>query len=193
MSKSNLGFAIFVLGCLGPYAAALAEAHLRPDARSTGHEPVRNSASDRRANVEAGPDFESKGTGRAEIETLLHTYTRAVSEKNQPLFESILISTDIPFSDVSTATKPGRGSTNTRNYASFREGVFHGPPFKQTFRDVHIDQDGDVAQVSLVYINSSRGGQDWGWKTMQLLKVSGHWKIASEFFSGHASRIADVD
>jgi len=41
--------------------------------------------------------------------------------------------------------------------------------------------------VSLVFVNTSPQGSSWGWKTMQLLKVSGQWKIASEFYTGHAS------
>jgi hypothetical protein len=40
--------------------------------------------------------------------------------------------------------------------------------------------------VSLVFVNTSPDGSSWGWKTMQLLKVSSQWKIASEFYTGHA-------
>jgi hypothetical protein len=50
---------------------------------------------------------------------------------------------------------------------------------------VHIQQDGLLAQVSLVFVNSTAQGDTWGWKTMQLLKVAGQWKIASEFYTGH--------
>jgi len=69
--------------------------------------------------------------------------------------------------------------------AGSRKEVFEGPPFTQIFRDVYIQQDGPLANVSLVFVNSSADGSSWGWKTMQLLKIDGRWKIASEFFTGH--------
>ena len=48
-----------------------------------------------------------------------------------------------------------------------------------------ISQDGVLADVSLVFINTTANGSSWGWKTLQLLKVNGQWKIASEFFTTH--------
>jgi hypothetical protein len=46
------------------------------------------------------PDFASTGTDRQSIETLLETYARAVSTKDQALFETLLLNKDIPFSDA---------------------------------------------------------------------------------------------
>ncbi len=66
-----------------------------------------------------------------------------------------------------------------------QRGVFSGPPFTQKFQDVHVSQDGSLANVSLVYVNSSAEGASWDWKTLQLLRVAGQWKIASEFYTGH--------
>ncbi len=73
----------------------------------------------------------------------------------------------------------------TQNYADFRKGVFQGEPFTQRFQDVDIRQDGALAQVSLMFVNTDAEGSSWGWKTLQLLKVGGTWKIASEFYTGH--------
>ena len=42
------------------------------------------------------------------------------------------------------------------------------------------------ANVSLVFVNTSTQGSSWGWNTLQLLKVGVKWKIASEFYTGHA-------
>ena len=131
--------------------------------------------------------FDSTGEDKAAIAKLLHTYTEAVSSKNQNLFESLLLNKDIPFSEASSAIKAGVVSHGTQNYEGFRESVFEGPPFTQRFQDVHIDQDGPLAAVSLVFINESPGGSSWGWKALQLLKIKGQWKIASEFFTGHSS------
>ena len=131
--------------------------------------------------------FASTGADRGAIETLLSTYTTAVSTKNQALFESLLLDTAIPFSGVSAADRPSSARVVTNDYDSFRKGVFEGPPFTQRFQDVHIDQDGRLASVSLVFVNTAPDGRSWGWKTLQLLKVGGRWKIASEFYTGHAA------
>ena len=74
---------------------------------------------------------------------------------------------------------------STRHYDAFLQGVFGGPPFTQTFQNVRIPQDGPLADVSLVFVNASSGHTSWGWKTLQLLRVAGKWKIASEFYTGH--------
>ena len=129
--------------------------------------------------------FESTGEDRKAIEALLNSYTEAVSNKNQALFESLLLNKEIPFSDAASAIKANGAERGTQRYESFRQAVFEGPAFTQRFQDVHIQQDGPLANVSLVFVNSSAQGSNWGWKTLQLLKVDGHWKIASEFYTGH--------
>src|SRR5205085_11439699 len=117
--------------------------------------------------------FESTGEDRQAIEALLDTYTRAVSTKDQALFETLLLDKQIPFSDVASAIEAPAGTATTNHYEAFRRGVFGGPPFTQTFQQIHISQDGPLAQVSVVFVNSSPEGSSWGWKTLQLLKASG--------------------
>jgi hypothetical protein len=129
--------------------------------------------------------FASTGSDRSAIEALLSTYTTAVSTKNQAMFEGLLLDKQIPFSGVGATDRAGGEKVVTANYDSFRKGVFEGPPFTQRFQDVHIDQDGRLASVSLVFVNTAADGRSWGWKTLQLLKVGGRWKIASEFYTGH--------
>ncbi|MEO8924366.1 MAG: hypothetical protein ABI330_16300, partial [Caldimonas sp.] len=58
-------------------------------------------------------------------------------------------------------------------------------PFTQRFKDVRIQQDGNLATVTLVFINTRPQSESWGWKALQLLKVDGVWKIASEFYTSH--------
>jgi hypothetical protein len=140
-------------------------------------------------NASATPipaSFVSAGDDREAIQALLDTYTTAVSTKNEALFETILVNKDIPFTDVQSAIRASGAQRGTEHYESFRKGVFEGPAFTQRFENVHVEQDGPLAAVSLVFVNSSAKGSSWGWKTLQLLKVSGQWKIASEFFTGHA-------
>jgi hypothetical protein len=138
------------------------------------------------ASAEPVPkSFESTGDDRKAIEVLLQTYTKAVSGKDQALFETLLLNKQIPFSDAYSAVAAKGAEQGTQHYESFRKGVFEGAPFTQRFQDVHIDQDGPMANVSVVFVNTTAQGSSWGWKTLQLLKVGGRWKIASEFYTGH--------
>ncbi len=128
--------------------------------------------------------FESMPPDRQAIQTLLASYTKAVSTKNQTLFESLLLSKNITFAPAPAGKSPIT-STELQNYAAFSKGVFQGAPFSQRFQDVHIAQDGPLANVSLVFVNTMGNQSSWGWKTMLLLKVQGTWKIASELYTGH--------
>ncbi|UAJ09099.1 nuclear transport factor 2 family protein [Glacieibacterium megasporae] len=129
------------------------------------------------------PSFESVGDDRRAIQTLLDTYTKAVSTKDQALFETLLLNKAISFSDADSAVRRGSVDGGTHNYGAFRKGVFEGAPFRQAFKDVKILQAGPLAQVSLVFVNTDAAGSTSGWKTLQLLKVGGRWKIASEFYT----------
>ena len=123
---------------------------------------------------------------RHDIEALLATYTRAVSTKDQAMFETLLLNKDIPFAYVDgSSAKVAKQPIS--DYEGFRKGVFLGSPFTQSFKNVSIEQDGNLASVKLVFVNTTAQSSSWGWKTMLLLKVNGTWKIASEFFTGHAS------
>jgi hypothetical protein len=97
----------------------------------------------------------------------------------------LLLDRDIPFSNATDATTGDGSAQATRRYESFRKGVFEGSSFTQRFQDIHIRQDRALAQVSLVFVNASKRRRSWGWKKLQLLKRGGHWKIASEFYTGH--------
>ncbi|USX17171.1 nuclear transport factor 2 family protein [Oxalobacteraceae bacterium OTU3CAMAD1] len=126
--------------------------------------------------------FAPGANDRILIEKLLATYTDAVSTKNQAMFESILLAKTIPFSYVPDDAS-GAGLADTANYEVFRRGVFEGAPFTQRFIDVHILVDGNLANITLVFINTRGQGESRGWKTLQLLKTKQGWKIASEFFT----------
>ncbi len=145
----------------------------------------------RAADLPAG--FGSNEPGPADrkaIETLLQTYQTAVSTRNEAAFTSLLLNDQVPFAGTSELVGPHASRPlDTRHFADFRQGVFgNGRPFTQTFHNIHILQDGPLGQVSLDFVNKDKaghGGWGWGWKIIQLLKVDGQWKIASEFYTGH--------
>ena len=124
------------------------------------------------------------------IRQLLTAYTTAVSDGDEAAFKTLLLDERIPFTGVgsrisSTADRP----YDDRNFAGFDDEIFKsGVRYTQSFYNIHILQDGLLAQVSLDFVtreaSSANGG--WGWKILQLVKVDGAWKIASEFYTGHA-------
>jgi len=125
------------------------------------------------------------------INAVLATYTSSVSDGNSQRFESQLLDLKIPFAGVWGDMAASTNLTTIQDYAGFKKSIFEsGKKFKQRFSNIKIEQIGAVAQVSLDYETalkeSSYDGK--GWKVMHLLKVEGHWKIASEFFTGYPPR-----
>ena len=122
------------------------------------------------------------------IRQVLDNYTRSVSSGDQRLFESQLLDERIPFFGLGGRLKPDFVSSleSVQDYAAFRKGVFEsGTKFSQRFFDIRIERDGDLAMASLKFetIETASGDGGQGWKTLQLLKVAGHWKIVSEFYT----------
>jgi len=127
---------------------------------------------------------------------VLNTYTRAVNTGDQALFESQLLDQQLAFFGLGGKLAPSfePRSASLQGYAKAQRGFFKsGRRFKQRFYNIHIEQDGDLAQVSLNFENApvdDSGGSN-GWKTIQLLKVAGHWKIASELYTVYDIKAAD--
>jgi hypothetical protein len=134
-------------------------------------------------------EHHSTAADRMAIEQLLATYTRSVTNRDEATFEKLLLNPDISFAASGIVKSAGDTSQiDTRRYAGFKAGVFHGTGrFRQTFHNIRIEQDNELAQVSLDFMNVDATSHDvsYGWKVLQLLKVHGEWKIASEFFTGY--------
>lgn len=155
-----------VVVTLVPFSASAAGAGL------TAHAVARHVV--RRADLDA-------------IRRLLASYTRAVTDGDRAAFEALLLSTDIPFASVADLQESGGGPPDTRQYPRFRADIFDsGIRYSQRFHNVRIEQDGTLANVSLdfVTVDTATGRGGYGFKVLQLVKVGGAWKIASEFFTG---------
>ncbi|BDU22573.1 nuclear transport factor 2 family protein [Dyella sp. GSA-30] len=127
------------------------------------------------------------------IRDLLATYTRAVSTSDEAAFASILLNEQIPFfsTDGLARRDASQPPPDTRQYQDFRDAVFRSHQhLTQRFYNVRIEQDGELAAVSLDFVTLLTGTQrgSYGWKTLQLIKVGGTWKIASEFYSAYSLR-----
>jgi hypothetical protein len=120
------------------------------------------------------------------IEALLSNYTRCLNQNDEAGFQSMLLDENIPFAAVKTSTTPGI-LPDLHRYQDFRKAVFlSGQRFKQRFYNIHIEQQGPLAQVSLTFVTDQISGKPQsatGWKVLQLVKVGGRWKIASELYT----------
>lgn len=124
---------------------------------------------------------------RRAIEALLASYARCLSEDDEAGFRALLLDSRIPFADV----QPSPASIDAydlRRYRTFRHAVFAGGRrYRQRFYHVRIEQHGPLAQVSLVFVAEEISGKKkevaTGWKILQLAKVGGRWKIASELYT----------
>lgn len=127
----------------------------------------------------------------AAIGRLLDAYRAAVKDGDQPAFAALLLNEHVPFLGVQAGAlgQARADGVDTQRYADFRSAIFGTRQrYEQRFDNVRVLQDGALAQVSLDFVTVEAGGGQggYGWKTLELLKVAGQWRIASEFYTGYA-------
>lgn len=130
---------------------------------------------------------------RIKINAVLSTYTNSVSTGDRARFESQLLDVDIPFAAIGPKERSAKSADlkSVQDYKGFKKAIFeNGEKFHQRFSNVKIEQVENLAQVSLDYETALQGTEysSKGWKVLQLIKVNGQWKIASEFFTGYPAR-----
>ena len=124
---------------------------------------------------------------RQAIEQVLASYTRSVNSGDEKAFVALLLDEKIPFMSTSSLDTHG-AHLDTHQYEDFRQAVFlSGKKYEQNFYHVRIEQDDNLAQATLDFVTKEAGSQagGYGWKVIQLLKVNGAWKIASEFYTAY--------
>jgi hypothetical protein len=125
---------------------------------------------------------------RAAIERLLDAYRAAVKNGDEAGFAALLLNEHVPFLSVQDAQLARNRDVDIQRYPDFRSAVFGSRQrYEQRFDNVRILQDGALAQVSLDFVTVAAGTDQggYGWKTLELLKVAGNWRIASEFFTAY--------
>ena len=133
---------------------------------------------------------EASAEDRAAIERLLDTYRAAVKDGDQARFAALLLNEHVPFLTVEAddLAKAQAKDVDVQRYPDFRAAVFGSAKrYEQRFDHVRILQDGALAQVSLDFVTVGAGTDQggYGWKTLELLKVGGDWRIASEFYTAY--------
>ena len=125
------------------------------------------------------------------IQGLLRAYTTAVTNHDERAFERLLLNDQVPFAstDQLVGAKADVGHVDTRRYSTFRDAVFAASAhYRQRFYNVCIEQDGSLAQASVDWVTRSVGSSkgSYGWKILQLIKVQGQCKIASELYTARS-------
>ena len=133
---------------------------------------------------------EADAGDRAAIGRLLDAYRAAVKDGDEARFAALLLNDRVPFLTVeaNALAKAQAKDVDARRYADFRSAVFGSARhYEQRFDNVRILQDGALAQVSLDFVTVAAGTDQggYGWKTLELLKVAGTWRIASEFYTAY--------
>lgn len=141
---------------------------------------------------------QSPGNGKQEIESIVETFRTAVINKDTATFMRLFLREDITWAGVFT------DASVDRFYARRKDPKLPRPPkyfrdsprkfiegiaseaglLEETFSNVRIESDGEVAQVWFDY-NFMVGDykQNWGKESWQLVRTESGWKIAAVVWS----------
>lgn len=143
---------------------------------------------------------QSRADHRQQIEHIVETFRKSIIDKDKDSFMKLFLREDITWSaaftdasidrmharvlakDPSKARPPRHFSSTPRK---FIEGIAADPmPQEETFSNVRIETDGEVAQVWFDY--SFMDGSyraNWGKEAWHLVRTDAGWKIASVVWS----------
>ncbi|MDQ1923345.1 hypothetical protein [Massilia pseudoviolaceinigra] len=133
------------------------------------------------------------------LEKVVETFRTAVIKKDKPAFMSLLYSPSIPWIGVVTdnsvkmanerrkaQSKPDiKKISGTGSATAFIDNIVESPhPVEETFDNVRIDSNGDVAQIYFDYSYVADGYKsNWGQESWQLVRTTDGWKINSVIWS----------
>ncbi|WP_332856621.1 hypothetical protein [Duganella sp. S19_KUP01_CR8] len=135
---------------------------------------------------------------RDQIQHVVETFRDSIIKKDAATFMQLFLKRDIPWigvvSDQSLARhktpNPGKLLPNITPKDYIDAVSQDKTPFEETFENVRIDTDGELAQVWFDYTSYNAGHkQDWGKEAWQLVKTKDGWKINSVIFSVESSPV----
>jgi hypothetical protein len=136
--------------------------------------------------------------GKQEIERVIETFRTSLINKDKDAFMKLFLKEDITWSGVTTdasiemlyANRPKPEMTRPKKFFTssprkFIEMVAGDPaPAEETFSNVRIDTDGEVAQVWFDYtFMEGSYRSNWGKESWHLVRTESGWKIASVVWS----------
>lgn len=143
---------------------------------------------------------QSKPEHHRQIEEIVETFRTAIINKDKDSFMKLFLRDNITWSATFTDASMARSHARARakdpsrppppkNFSSnpreFIEDIASDPVhLEETFSNVRIDTDGEVAQVWFDYsFMVGNYKQNWGKEAWHLLRTEGGWKIASVVWS----------
>ena len=136
---------------------------------------------------------------RARIEQVVETFRVSLIKKDTATFMKLFYSETIPWIGVTTDKSLTRENANKpdpkmpdhkklyagSNPRKFIENIAKNPSrIEETFENVRIDSDGDVAQVWFDYSFNDNGyKQNWGKESWHMVRTDAGWKISSVIWS----------
>ncbi len=134
---------------------------------------------------------------RAKIAQVVETFRVAIIKKDKDSFMKLFYSETIPWLGVETDASLALGKAQNPSLPAMPKVSAEGSPRKfidsivkrteaieETFDNVRIDSDGDVAQVWFDYVYKSNNyKQNWGKEAWHLVRTANGWKINSVIFS----------
>jgi ketosteroid isomerase-like protein len=136
--------------------------------------------------------------GKAQIEKVIEDFRTAIIKKDEPGFLKLFVKEDITWTGVTTDTsiarlyvnrpqpdmKPPRKTFSSTPRRFINSIIADKSKSDETFSNVRIDSDGDVAQVWFDYSFLSDGyKENWGKESWQMVRTEDGWKIAAVVWS----------
>jgi hypothetical protein len=142
--------------------------------------------------------FAQDAASKQQIERVIETFRKAIIDKDQDSFLKLFLKEDITWTGVTTdasierlyATRPDpklkrpRKSFNSSPRDFFSSIAKTPERLEETFSNVRIDSDGEVAQVWFDYsFMSGSYKENWGKESWQMVRTETGWKIAAVVWS----------
>jgi ketosteroid isomerase-like protein len=136
--------------------------------------------------------------GEAQIKQVIETFRSAIINKDKDAFLKLFLKDDITWSGVTTDAsiermyaarpKPEMRRPNkifSSNQRDFIKMIAEDKArIEETFSNVRIDSDGEVAQVWFDYsFMSGNYKENWGKESWQMVRTESGWKIAAVIWS----------
>jgi hypothetical protein len=138
------------------------------------------------------------GASRQQIESVIETFRSAIVRKDKDAFLQLFLKPEVTWTGVTSdksievlyasRPKPEMKRPNksfNSSPAAFIDFVVKSPmALEETFSNVRIDTDGEVAQVWFDYtFKSGDYTQNWGKESWQMVRLESGWKIAAVVWS----------
>lgn len=141
---------------------------------------------------------------RQQIEGVVEAYRKAIAAKDSAAFMGLFLREDITwtgvYTDASVARQMARRSdpqaplphkVSNDSPRKFIDSIVKSKEAKsETFSNVRIDTDGDIAHVWFDYVFMTGGYRNnWGKESWQLVRTEQGWKIAAVTWSSEANPV----